>query len=75
MKRRLDRITCLGVEAFNVDSKVLALIKDVIKVILVKSWAQERVAEHPWSKCLWVGVTFCRKSVRCFYEPLNKCVM
>lgn len=46
--------TSLGVEALNVDLEFFALVKDVIKVFLVQSWAEKRVAKHAWGQ--WLGL-------------------
>lgn len=44
-------------EGLDVDAKVPALIKYVIKVLLVERRAEEGVAKHSWRQCLGLMVS------------------
>lgn len=63
--------TSLGVEALNVDFKLFALVKDVIKVFLVQRRAQERVAKHARGQWLGLDVALGSKCLRGLFECLE----
>src|SRR5690554_4113674 len=51
-------LTSLGMEALNVDAKLLALVKHVIEIILVQGWPKKRVSKHARCQWLWLRMTF-----------------